>query len=197
MQNLYGTRSPVSAAQFDIARRGWRAFTAPDPIATSELLDQDSTALPFLAPALIRLLREFPDWEGGLNRTQRAIMSIVRSGVQDPKAILSASQDREPARFIGDWTLRSRIEELFRGRVPLLHGCVAGFGDAVANGTLCQQTASLTEAGVSVLAGEADQIQLNGIDCWRGGTHLLTNHHWRWRDADQVLVHIDVTCRDG
>ena len=39
----------------------------------------------------------------------------------------------------------------------------------------------LTDTGVRVLAGEADQIALNGIDRWIGGVHLRGHHiPWRW-----------------
>jgi hypothetical protein len=46
-------------------------------------------------------------------------------------------------------------------------------------------TLELSGDGWAVLVGEADQIELNGIDRWLGGVHL-TGHEvaWRW-DKDR------------
>ena len=41
------------------------------------------------------------------------------------------------------------------------------------------------------LAGEADQIALNGIDRWIGGVHLQGHHvPWRWDDGTETIVHL-------
>jgi len=39
---------------------------------------------------------------------------------------------------------------------------------------------TLTDAGRAVLGGEADAIELIGIDRWLGGTHLRPDNLWRW-----------------
>ena len=44
----------------------------------------------------------------------------------------------------------------------------------------------VTEAGREVLAGEADRVELLGIDRWLGGAHLCTDDHWRW-DGSHVV----------
>jgi len=50
---------------------------------------------------------------------------------------------------------------------------------------------SMTEAGTRVLAGEADQIELNGIDRWIGGVHLQGYHvPWRWDDGTETIVRV-------
>jgi hypothetical protein len=47
----------------------------------------------------------------------------------------------------------------------------------------------LTSAGAQVLAGDADQIALNGIDRWIGGVHLQGHHvPWRWDDGPEAIV---------
>jgi hypothetical protein len=47
----------------------------------------------------------------------------------------------------------------------------------------------LPGAGTRVLAGQADQVALNGIDRWIGGVHL-TGHQvpWRWDDGTETLT---------
>jgi hypothetical protein len=49
----------------------------------------------------------------------------------------------------------------------------------------------LTAAGARVLAGQADQIALNGIDRWIGGVHLQGHRvPWRWDDGTETIVHV-------
>ena len=49
----------------------------------------------------------------------------------------------------------------------------------------------LTTTGAQVLAGEADQIAVNGIDRWIGGVHLQGRHvPWRWDDGTEAIVHL-------
>jgi hypothetical protein len=47
----------------------------------------------------------------------------------------------------------------------------------------------LTGSGERVLAGEADQVALNGIDRWIGGVHLEGHHvPWRWDDGTETII---------
>jgi hypothetical protein len=49
----------------------------------------------------------------------------------------------------------------------------------------------LTGTGARVLAGQADQIALNGIDRWIGGVHLHGHHvPWRWDDGTETIVRL-------
>jgi hypothetical protein len=51
---------PVSPGQLDLARRAWAAFRGPTPEGLALLLETDTTGLPWLGPALERLLEELP-----------------------------------------------------------------------------------------------------------------------------------------
>jgi hypothetical protein len=49
-----------------------------------------------------------------------------------------------------------------------------------------------TEAGRSVLSGEADHIRLNGIGRWPGGVHLEgESPRWRWDASAGRLRRVD------
>jgi hypothetical protein len=41
----------------------------------------------------------------------------------------------------------------------------------------------LTDAGRAVLTGDADRVDLLGLDRWLGGTHLRHDSLWRWDSA--------------
>jgi hypothetical protein len=56
----------------------------------------------------------------------------------------------------------------------------------------------LTGTGARVLAGQADQIALNGIDRWIGGVHLQGRHvPWRWDDGTETIVDRGLQAGEG
>jgi hypothetical protein len=156
MAELWKQRAPVSVEQFSLGNRAWVAFCSPDRSALDELLTQDLSALPFLADALRRHMDDFPSEVNGLSRTDRQILEAVNEGAQNLKKIFWAFQAKEQARFMGDTTLDLHIKKLTKVRKPLLTA----------------PPITLTEVGRKVLAGELNQIQLNGLDRWHGGVHL-------------------------
>lgn len=46
----------------------------------------------------------------------------------------------------------------------------------------------LTATGEQALSGEADRVELLGIDRWIGGTHVTPGNTWRWDAAERRLV---------
>jgi len=108
LASLFPARAAVSAAQADTARRAWQAFTAPEPTAISALLAAGVDALPFLRPALLRHLEEFPSMTNGLPATEQRILEILSSGPLAPSALFRAAQRRETCFFIGDTSFRGR-----------------------------------------------------------------------------------------
>ena len=58
-------------------------------------------------------------------------------------------------------------------------------GDGTRFGSICLQ---LTGAGERVLRGEADRVELLGLDRWLGGTHLTAENAWRWDSHGRRLV---------
>jgi hypothetical protein len=86
---------------------------------------------------------------------------------------------------MGDTTCFVRMDRIAQGPHPLLH--------LDPPGRLVERTTGvrLTGAGARVLAGQADQIALNGIDRWIGGVHLQGHYvPWRWNDGTETIVHL-------
>jgi hypothetical protein len=46
----------------------------------------------------------------------------------------------------------------------------------------------LTATGERTLRGEADRVELLGIDRWIGGTHVTPENTWRWDATELTLV---------
>lgn len=178
---LYPTRKPVTPEQFTLARRTWNAFTAPDPTGLVAL-SRDDPALPFLGPALRRFLQEFPAMRNGLPRTETQVLRALETGPLSPGRLYLRSQEPEEARFMGDTTLWSRVEELSHDPNPLVRLEVTPRPHRLPEGTV-----ALTETGRAVLAGGTDWATVHRLDRWLGGVHLQSDQpHWRW-DGERLV----------
>jgi hypothetical protein len=146
-------RLPATAAHFDLACAAWTAFTSPDPTAIERVLSTETSALPFLAPALLRYLEDFPSTDDGLSRTQQQALTVLRErGALSKERLFFAVQRLEKTPFIGDQSFFDMLDGLASLREPLIQG----------------SPAAITEAGLRVLEGRADRLHLNGIDApWR------------------------------
>ena len=74
----------------EAAADAWAAFQAPEPTALAEWAARDTAGLPFLAPALRRLLEELPAPADGLSGTERLALQAVAAGARTPPAAFVA-----------------------------------------------------------------------------------------------------------
>jgi len=190
MRAWFDARPAVSSAQVELGRRAWEAFRAPDPGAVLGLLREDTSALPFLAGALLRHLEQFPSARNGLSRSETQALEAIREGAGTVRDAFTASQAREEALFLGDSTFVLYLEELSNRHQPLVvredGGRVLGAREAGYPEVLDQRV-RVTPTGEAVLEGRADRIALNGIDRWLGGVHLHGGPAWRWDGAARDL----------
>jgi len=188
LETLWPERREVTGETLAEAAAAWQAFRAPDPVALAELAPE---RLPFLGAAFERLLEELPGIEDGLSRTERQALQVIADQELTPFRAFLATQDLEEAPFHGDaWFFRA-LSALGRGEARLLE---ADGGELPAPPPLSDGQAfarlrlRLTDAGDRVLRGEADRVELLGVDRWIGGTHVTTASGWRW-DADSRSVY--------
>ena len=151
-----------------------------------------TTPLPFLAPALRRLLEELPAPADGLSRTERSVLEAIAGGARTAPAAFIAAQRLEEAPFLGDTWFYLAVSALGQGELRLLESDDGAplpppppLGDAQLFSRLQLR---LTSAGERTLEGEADRVDLLGIDRWIGGTHLTPENAWRWDPVDLKLV---------
>ena len=141
-----------------------------DPRALARLAATPDERLPYLAPALRRLLEELPDTRDGLGRTERQLLEAVAGGATHREAAFLASMAAEEAPFMGDSIAFERLD----GLAGLVHS----------NGEL-----QLTDDGRAVLAGDKDRVALIGFDRWIGGLHVAAEGPlWRWDHERGVLT---------
>jgi len=192
LETLWPARRPASPDVLEEAAAAWAAFRDPEPGALAEVASRDSRALPFLGPALRRLLEELPASAGGLSGTERRALEAVAGGARTPGAAFVAAQRLEQAPFLGDaWFYRTlatlgggavRLVETDEGR-PLPAPPPLGDAHRFAGTPL-----RLTVEGERVLRGDADRVELLGVDRWLGGTHVTTGAPWRWDAGRAALV---------
>ena len=174
LETLWPSRRPAVPAELEAAAGAWAAFRAPEPTALAEWATRETAELPFLAPALQRLLEELPAPADGLAGTERRALQAVAAGARTPPAAFVAAQRLEQAPFLGDaWFFRAlsalgqgeaRLLES-AGGMPLLPPPPLSDGREFARIQL-----RLTATGEQVLRGEADRVELLGIDRFVGGT---------------------------
>jgi hypothetical protein len=184
LASLLDTRAVVTMEQLALGRRAWRAFTSPDPGDVERLIDSDTSALPFLGPALRRWLEEFPAIGSGLPRSEREILSLLEDGPQSIWSLFHGWSRREDALTPTDASLRSRMDALASGLRPLITVQI----DAGDSSILPSGTVTRTDEGRDVLAGGVDWTSLAPFDRWLGGVHVTNGSLWRW-DAAHARIH--------
>ena len=175
----------LTPAALELATRAWAAFRAPTPEGLGAVAATRLGELRFLGEAFDRLSREYPATRDGLSLTERRVLAAVADGAPDAGTAFVRAGSRETRSYLGDTTCFSRMDRMAAGPYPLLRLDPPGRRVDRTTG------AQLTGAGARVLAGEADQIALNGIDRWIGGVHLHGHHApWRWDDGTETIVRI-------
>jgi hypothetical protein len=192
LETLWPSRRTAEPAALETAAAAWAAFQAPEPTPLVEWATREITPLPFLAPALQRLLEELPAPTDGLSRTERHALEAIDAGARTPPAAFVAAQRLEDAPFLGDtWFYRS-LFALGQGTNRLLE---TDGGNPVPpppplsdNLHFARLPLRLTANGERTLRGEADRVELLGLDRWIGGTRLTLETAWRWHPAERRLV---------
>lgn len=189
LRALYSERQPVSGAQLMIARRAWDAFRSPDPAAVLSFLQEETSALPSVAPALLRHSQQFPSLENGLNRTERQILEILAGRPEQMKALyIESHQKREELVFMGDTVFATYVQRLRSSETPLVTVETGKTPAANPVDEFWKSKVHITSAGQAVLNGEEDMIRLNGIDRWLGGVYLTGKEvPWRWDERYKTL----------
>ena len=170
LEALWPQRRAVTDEDTAGAQLAWEAVRRADPRGVAQVRLDPPAGRSFLAAAFRRLLEELPDVDDGLSRTERQLLELLDDGPLLTGALFVASQDLEDAPFHGDaWILRTLAE-----LTPLV--------------SLTEGSAEIADDGRRVLAGDADRVELLGIDRWVGGTHLVPGAVWRWDAAASELV---------
>jgi hypothetical protein len=192
LETLWPSRRPAEPAALEAAASALAAFQAPEPTALAEWATRETVELPYLAGALRRLLEELPAPADGLSGTERRALRAVAAGAQTPAEAFLAAQRLEEAPFLGDTWFFRVLCGLGQGQARLVEthdGAALPEPPPLSDSKRFAHLAlRLTATGDRALRGEADRVELLGIDRWIGGTHVTPDNTWRWDTTSLTLT---------
>jgi Domain of unknown function (DUF1835) len=187
LNELDAARKAVTPEQFTLAQRAWQAFGSDDPSAISRLLDENISALPYLASALRRHLEEFPAVSNGLSRSEREALTAIEEGHTTPVAAFLEVAKKQESIFLGDIIFYSYLERLSgeHALVTWTDGTAVIAPTAENLREFVKRELAVTPLGRDVLAGRRDWQDINTESRWLGGVEIEPGTKgWRW-DPDQ------------
>ena len=156
------------------------------PLPVDALQRAGTPALPFLAPALRRLLEEYPAQGDGLSRTERRLLQLTALEPVELGSVFPYMHEDERAYYISDTSLAALAHALASTSPRLLSFVREGSPDRPLAAVVTP-----TDAGRAVLDHRMDRVAC-GLDRWLGGVHLRTGGDiWRWDAAGARMT------RDG
>ena len=174
LRPLFDSRHEVNARELKTARTAWDAFCSSEPTGLAALVDEDTSALPFLRDALLRHLEQFPSLHNGLSRAERQILQLTGSGISGFGELFPAAQKMDENIWMGDSTFEQYLRRLAGAKHPLLDSVNSGF--------------LTTDFGRAVYEGKEDHVRANGINRWLGGVHLCEGAPvWRWDEGQRTI----------
>jgi len=199
---LWSRRTPVTAAQLSLGNDAWNALSSGDPRHLAAIACSGTPALPIMAPALLRHLRELPSVENGLRFTEQSILQIVSERTADMPMRVWADvwprfKERDPLPTIVERWFLQVIKDMLAGAGPLLTFTripppeqTTVLLPAQLRGD-CAQLLALTALGRAALHGERDWHSLRHFSRWVGGVRILPGvAGWRWDEAKRDAVFV-------
>jgi hypothetical protein len=194
LKELDDARSPVTEEQLQLAQRAWQAFGSDDPQAIVRLLREDTSALPYLAPALRRHLEEFPSVESGLSRSEREALTAIEEGHATPVAAFLEVAKKQESIFLGDVIFFWYLERLSGKKNALVtwdDGTPIVAPTARNSREFVKRQLTLTPLGREVLAGDRDWQTINPRSRWLGGVEIAPGRPgWRWHAGERMVVNV-------
>jgi hypothetical protein len=193
LKKLDERRSRVTAEQSDLAQRAWKAFGSDDPSAIASLLEESTSALPYLAPALRRHLEEFPAIDTGLSRSEREALTAIDQGHTMPVAAFLEVAKKQESIFLGDAVFYWYLERLSGNKKTALvtwtDGSPVIAPTAKTSRKFVKGELKLTTLGYKVLGGDTDWQSINTQTRWLGGVEITPNSRgWRWDPEERAVV---------
>lgn len=191
LRMLWAKRSPATPAVLKVGLDAWRALISPDPRELALIMRSGTPALPLLARALHRHLRELPSSLNGLSFTEELVLQLLAEGEMSLIHLCGRSTyERDPLPGQGDLQIRDRVLNMegASARVYERRPGVDRNGKARPPWT---DVFTITDLGRAVLKGEADFLSLQPPSRWVGGVQIGPGlPDWRWNERTR-----DAVCR--
>jgi len=185
MKLLVQFEQPITPEHLSLSAKAWTAFRSDTPENWCQLLDTDTSVLPFLEGAVVRLLEEYPNSANGLSRTAQQALTIISEGETAQGKVFAKNQQLEERVFLGDASFWVVLNELLGSSSPLI--TLSEGKESVLPASKAQQL-TITQAGLDVLAGNVNWLDVCDIDHWIGGVHLAPSDIWCWSSDSKQLI---------
>lgn len=176
---------PLSAADLHSMAKAWRAWASPTPGPLLDYMDAREVPSP-ARRALAPLLYRYPGVGSGLNRWEFSALGHIAD--YQPELVSAVGHTMADAfhdgTTIGDGWLFWRLRRLASRALP--HPLLEL--DPADGFELRGRSVKLTPAGEAVLAGEANALELNGLDDQVGGVILRYPGGPVWARRQGALV---------
>lgn len=171
MPILWDQFKDVTPAQFALGKQAWAAIRSSTPQVLIELIATGTPAMPTLAIALDRFLKQLPSTRNGLNLTENLTLQILdeRGPMTAARLFGAYTNTYEPLTFMGDSGYWHVLEELAQATRPAI--VLNKQGEQPGTWLV-----DLTNSGRGLLANKEDWLDLNTVDRWVGGVHIDNRH---------------------
>ncbi|HTY94105.1 MAG TPA: hypothetical protein VMC02_09465 [Steroidobacteraceae bacterium] len=186
---LWATRRSAGAAQLQLGLAAWRALANPDPRPLAAIMRTGTPALPLLARALDRHLRELPSVRNGLSLSEQLALALLADGPENLNGIFTRmNRFADPLPGQGDLGVRDRVLAMEKATRPVFTRR-AGRDSNGNERPPWTDVLAITDLGRAVLRGEVDFRSLDPPLRWVGGVKIGAGHiDWRWDEALQDAV---------
>lgn len=171
---LLETRRPINPQQFELASHAWQSFCQPNPQQWAALLQQETSALPYLHNAVLRGCEEFPDARSGLNKTEQSILELVAQGHQQRGPLFRAYCAHETDQFHGDLSFFWLLDQLIHDSPSLISDSDKGL--------------QLTPEGHKCNMSHQRWQRHYNASHWFGGCEISAAKGWFWNTADRMFT---------
>jgi hypothetical protein len=185
MKGLFKYEEPVTDIHLLLSSKAWSAFRSNSPEEWHNLLNIDTSVLPFLEGAIVRLLEEFPNSSNGLSRTAQQALAVISEGEKLAGKIFGRSQEKEHRMFLGDSSFWVILQELLDSKPALLE---LSQGKVLTLPATKNQELTITPVGLEVLEGKNNWLEMVDLDRWIGGVHLNSDNLWLWNSKSGSVV---------
>jgi len=185
MKGLMIHEELITERHLTLSSKAWSAFRSSSPEKWYELLNIDTSALPFLEGAIIRMLEEYPNINNGLSRTAQQALKIILEGENLAGKVFGLSQESEDRVFLGDSSFWVILQELLNSSPALLK---LPKDKKLTPPTAKDQELTITPVGLEVLSGKRNWLEVTNIDHWIGGVHLEGDNIWYWDPDSSSIV---------
>jgi hypothetical protein len=195
LRMLWKTRKLLSAAQLRSGLDAWRALANPDPRPLAAIMRSGTPALPLLARALHRHLRELPSTVNGLSLTEELALTLMAEPLPDwggtvtlGKIYWTMHWDTDPLPGQGDGHVRDRVLNMEDASARVFERR-SGIGPDGKSRPPWTDRLSITDLGRAVLKGDTDFMSLRPPNRWVGGVEIgVGTPDWRWNDKMKDAV---------